>query len=117
MAQYIENLKLWATGWRKFDQITFKAGWSGDQWRWRLLYLFDYGTRVLLGGAVVSWSRWFYDNRDRYQWAKFIDRLLNHVEDNHGANSGPELWGSKDTGVANLLGVLALMALLLWWVA
>lgn len=114
MAQYIENLRLWATGWARFDELRFKAGWSGDSWRWRLLYLFDQGTRVLLGGAVVTWSRWFHDNRDRYGWAKFCDRLLNHVEHHHGANSGPVLWGSKDTAGAHLVPLLAL-AVLWWW--
>jgi hypothetical protein len=116
MRQYIKNLKLWGTGWSKFDELQFKAGWSGDSWRWRLLYLIDHGTRVLLGGAVVTWSRWFYDNRDKYGWAKFLDRLLNHIDSGHGADSGPELWGSKDTAIAHVLPLVALagLAWVLW---
>lgn len=115
MPQYLTNLKLWGTGWQKFDQLQFKAGWRGDQWRWRALYLFDQGTRVLLGGAVVTWSRWFHDNRDKYGWAKFCDRLLNHVEHHHGENSGPILWGSRDTAAAHLVPLMLVMALLWWW--
>jgi hypothetical protein len=115
MAQYIENLKLWALGWQKFDELLFDEGWGGDQWRWRLLYLLDHGTRCLMGGAVVTWSRWFHDNRDKYGWAKFCDRLLNHVEHRHGENSGPILWGSKDTSGAHLVPLMLVMALLWWW--
>lgn len=115
MAQYIENLRLWATGWARFAELRFKAGWAGDQWRWRALYLIDHGTRVLLGGAVVTWSRWFYVNRDKYGWAKFCDRLLNHVEHKHGQKSGPVLWGSKDTAGAHIVPLIVL-ALLLWLV-
>lgn len=115
MAQYIKNLKLWATGWQKFDQLLFDEGWGGDQWRWRALYLLDHGTRCLMGGAVVTWSRWFHDNREKYGWAKFCDRLLNHVEDDHGEDSGPVLWGSKDTEVAHLLPLLVLAALAAAW--
>lgn len=117
MGQYIANLRLWWAGWSKFDTLRFDPGWAGNQWRWRALYLLDHGTRCLLGGAVVTWSRWFYDNRDKYGWASFCDRLLNHVSDGHGENSGPVLWGSKDTEGAHLVPLLLLMAFLLWWVS
>lgn len=117
MGQYVTNLKLWWTGWGKFGELRFDPGWSGDQWRWRALYLLDHGTRVLLGGAVVTWSRWFYDNRNKYGWAKFCSRLLNHVEASHGENSGPVLWGSDDTEAAHLIPLLLLMAGLLWWIS
>ena len=72
-----------------------------------------YSTR-LTGGAVVSWSRWFYDNR-QYRIPRFFDRLLNHFEEGHGRSAGPPLWGTQDCSplfrcaavALVLLGVLA----------
>jgi hypothetical protein len=93
---YFTNIRAWLTGFRRFDELTFEAGWSADSLRWWLLYAIDYGSHVLTGGAVVSWSRWFYDNREKYRVANFFDRLLNHFEDGHGRSAGPALWGTVD---------------------
>jgi hypothetical protein len=94
--RYVKNLRAWRTGFSRFGELKFHAGWSADQWRWRLLYALDYGSHVLSGGACVTWSRWFYDNRDKYRLAAFMNRLLNHFEEDHGKNAGPVLWGTKD---------------------
>lgn len=116
MSNYIHNLRLWLTGFGWFGQLTFRAGWSAESWKWRVLYAVDYGSHVLSGGAVVSWSRWFYDNRDRYRVARFLDRLLNHFEDNHGRSAGPALWGTKDCAMKyRLLGAGALTSAWFLW--
>jgi hypothetical protein len=39
------------------------------------------------------------------------------VEHHHGANSGPVLWGSKDTEYAHVIPLMLLAALAAWWVA
>ena len=113
---YLHNLRAWLTGFRRFGEIRgWKNGWSADSWQWRLLYLFDYGSHVLSGGAVVSWSRWFYDNR-QYRIPRFFDRLLNHFEDGHGRSAGPPLWGTKDCDVKQrLLAIGALVAAWFLW--
>jgi len=93
---YLINLKLWALGFGRADEIKFKPGWSASDKRWLALYLLDYGTHVLTGAAVVSWSRWFYDNKATNRFAAFMNRLLNHLDAQHGAMAGPALWGTKD---------------------
>lgn len=105
--RYFSNIKAWATGWSRFGELTFKAGWSATYLLWWLLYLFDYGSHVMAGGAVVSWSRWFYDNRETNKVAKFFDRLLNHFEEGHGRSAGPPLWGTKDCEMKYRLLVVA----------
>lgn len=95
MGRYARNLRLWLTGFRRFKELTFRAGWSADSLRWWLLYSIDYGSHVLTGGAVVSWSRWFYDHREQ-RIPGFFNRLLNHAEDGHGRIAGPALWGTVD---------------------
>jgi hypothetical protein len=96
------NLRAWLDGFGRFDEISFKAGWSGKSPAWLILYALNYGTRVLTGGACVSWSRWFYEHSPDYRWAKFVTRLLNKLDSNHGADSGPPLWGTQDTAWAVL---------------
>jgi hypothetical protein len=114
--RYFTNIVLWYTGFSWFDGLPFKRDWTADSWKWRLLYTIDYGSHVLTGGAVVSWSRWFYDNREKYKVAKFFDRLLNHFEDNHGRSAGPPLWGSKDCAMRyRLLTIGALLAAWFLW--
>lgn len=109
---YISNLRLWLTGFGRFGELRFYAGWSADQWRWRLLYAIDYGSHVLTGGAVVTWSRWFYDHRER-PIPGFFNRLLNHFEDDHGKHAGPPLWGTKDcNGWLRMIGVVLAIALI-----
>ena len=96
MSNYLRNLKIWLLGWGRFDQIAFKSGWGPKSPAWFALYAIDYGTRVLTGGACVSWSRWFFEYRARYRWAKFIDRILGHIDPQHGEHAGPPLWGTRD---------------------
>lgn len=100
MSQFRTNLTQWWRGWRHFDRIRFKPGWAGNQLRWVLLYGLNYGTRVLTGGACVSWSRWFYLHRERYRLAKFATRFLNKFDDDHGRSAGDALWGTRDTAWA-----------------
>lgn len=97
MSRYTDNLKAWAAGWGRFDEINFKAGWSGKSPRWWLLYGLNYGTRVLAGGACISWSRWFHLTRDVYPASRFMDRLLSRIDSDHGAGAGPPLWGTAET--------------------
>jgi hypothetical protein len=111
---YFTNIRAWLTGFRRFDELAFRAGWSAESWKWWLLYFADYGTHVLTGGAVVSWSRWFYDNREKYRVANFFDRLLNHFEDGHGRSAGPALWGTVDCSWRTRLVATAVIALLLF---
>lgn len=115
---YINNVKAWASGFGRFDEISFKPGWSAKSPAWWLLYAFNYGTRVLSGGACVSWSRWFYLN-SQHSWAKLITRLLNKLDGGHGEEAGPPLWGTEDTGFAKEGAIVfwgALIGLLLWLV-
>ena len=111
---YFANIRAFITGFSRFGELTFKAGWSADSWQWTFLYAIDYGSHVLTGGAVVSWSRWFYDNREKYRIANFFDRLLNHFEDGHGRSAGPALWGTVDCSWRTRLVVAAVIVLLLF---
>jgi hypothetical protein len=114
--RYFSNVKLWYAGFDRFGELKFQAGWSADSWQWTFLYAIDYSTHVLTGGAVVSWSRWFYDNRNEYRVAKFMDRLLNHFEEGHGRSAGPPLWGTKDCAMKyRLLGAGALISAWFLW--
>jgi hypothetical protein len=83
---YFRNIKLFLLGFRWFDRLKFRAGWSADSWKWRLLYWIDYGSHTLSGGAVVSWSRWFYDkidsNNDRA--IERFEALSKQMTDQHG---------------------------------
>lgn len=105
MKQLLLNLRLFLTGFAKLNGLTYQPGWGPKSFG--LVYLIDYGSHVLTGAAVVSWSRWFYENRKRYHWAAFCNRLLNHLDDDHGAESGPALWGSVDCEPAVRLALVA----------
>lgn len=35
---YLTNIRAWLTGFARFGELTFKAGWSADSLRWWLLY-------------------------------------------------------------------------------
>ena len=94
MGQYFYNLRNFLSGLLKLDTIKYKPGWN--RWTFLPLYIVDYGTHVLTGAAVVSWSRWFHDNRDKSRIAKFFDRSLNYADEDHGAKAGPTLWVTKD---------------------
>ena len=114
----VVSLNEYRPGWG----IEYKPGWG--PWRFLLVYILDYGTRVHTGGAVVSWSRWWWERRQKYGHANLLSRLLNHLDENHGARAGGALWGTEDTGwalVGGLVfwaGLLALVGWLLWrWLA
>lgn len=92
---YLRNLSQWFLGLFRLGRISYKENWNA--WKFAPLYLVNYGTHVLCGGACVSWSRYFHDNRDR-QPQRFMDRTLGWLDPNHGAETGPALWGTKDTG-------------------
>lgn len=98
---YPSNVKAWWQGFTRFGEIRFRRGWSATSWRWRALYWADYGTRVLTGGACVSWSRWWYERRKKLGSAGFMTRILNHLQEQHGARAGSALWGTQDTSWAN----------------
>jgi hypothetical protein len=93
MQHYRENVRLWWTGFGKLQTLSYKPGWGPG--RFLLLYALDYGTHVVLwGGAVVSWSRFSYDERRRYGMARLVNAVLNAFDRGHGAEAGPALWGS-----------------------
>jgi hypothetical protein len=92
MMQYLINLRLWWVGFRRLGELTYLPGWT--PLRFFPVYLLNHGTRVLTGGACSSWSRWFYENRDKLRFAKFMDRLLNKFDTHHGAESGEVMWGT-----------------------
>lgn len=102
---YIRNVKAWGKGFGRFDEISFKPGWSAKSPGWWFLYTLNYGTRVLSGGACVSWSRWFYLHSQN-PVAKFITRILNKLDDSHGEQAGPPLWGTEDTPFAKAGAVI-----------
>lgn len=110
---YFTNLWLWLAGFTRFDEIEFKPGWSASSPAWWALYLVDYGTHVLTGGAVVSWSRWAFENRARYRVAKFVDRFLGKFDPQHGEHAGPALWGTRDCELGIRLVTGGLLVLLL----
>jgi hypothetical protein len=120
---YKHNVLTWLRGWRKFDEIAFLPGWSGGSPLWWLLYALNHGTRTLSGGAVVTWSRWFYLNREKYRAAAFMTRLLNHFDQDHGRESADPLWKTTDTewaargAVAFWCVATPLVAWLLGWLA
>jgi hypothetical protein len=35
---YFTNIRAWLTGFRRFDELAFRAGWSAESWKWWLLY-------------------------------------------------------------------------------
>lgn len=90
--QYFINVKAWLVGFTKLGELDYFPGWNA--WKFFPVYLLNHGTRVLTGGACSSWSRWFYENRN-LRVAKFMDRLLNKFDTNHGKESGGVLWGTK----------------------
>lgn len=114
------NVKAWWAGWGQEPDDGFKPGYSWKSPLWLAIYGLDYGTRVLTGGACVSWSRWWYDRRRQLGSAGFATRLLNHLQANHGRNSGGPLWGTADTGWAirgaTIFwgGLLVLLAWIAW---
>ena len=94
------NMKAFLTGYLRFGEIDFKPGWDGYQLRWLLLYTCNYGTRVLTGGACVSWSKWFYLTRETVWLSKVMTRVLNFLDPKHGYEAGPILWETTDTRYA-----------------
>lgn len=112
MRQYLFNIRAFIAGFSRLGDLQYKNGWG--PWKFLPIFIFDYGSHVLTGGAVVSWSRWFYDNRERYRIANFFDRLLNHFEEGHGRSAGPALWGTRDCALrSRALTIGALFAA--WW--
>jgi len=95
---YLHNIRQWLTGfvwlWTR-DGISYKTGWG--PLLFLPVYLFNYGTRVLTGGACVSWSKWFYLNRNEDRLANLVTRLLDRLDWQHGYRAGPILWNTTDT--------------------
>jgi hypothetical protein len=103
----------------KYDQpnvqIMYREGWG--PWRFLPLYLIDYGTKVLLGGACVSWSRWFFDNQYKWKIAGWINKALDRVDRGHGMRAGPTLWGTQSVrGPLRVVIVVGWLALIFWLV-
>lgn len=94
---YFTNLGKYLAGFMLLGTIRYKPGWNALYFF--PLYVFDYGSHVLTGGAVISWSRWFHEHREINRVAKFFDRFLNKFDDKHGAESGPALWGTQDCSI------------------
>lgn len=91
--QYFTNVGRWISGFFLLGKLRYKPGWNA--WKFFPVYLLNYGTRVLTGGACSSWSRWFYENRGTFRPAKFMDRLLEKFDTNHGQDSSEALWDTK----------------------
>lgn len=94
LANFTKNLRLFIEGFGLLDELQYKPNW--DKWKFLPLYIFDYGTRVAVGGAIVSWSRWFYLNRKTNRFAAFMNRGLNHLDMRHGELAGRPLWLTVD---------------------
>lgn len=109
MKQYILNLKAWATGFARLGELDYFPGWN--VWKFLPVYLLNHGTRILTGGACSSWSRWFYENRSKLRFAKFMDRLLNKFDSNHGQDAGGVLWGTVSLPLWQQAGLSACYAL------
>jgi len=110
---YLKNLAAFIRGCGRLGTLTYKPGWSPV--RFLPLYLVDYGTHVLTGGAVVSWSRWCYEHRATNRVAAFINRALGHVDEQHGQLAGPALWSTTDCAPPVRIVVTAAWAALLAW--
>jgi hypothetical protein len=96
MKAYFTNYWLWLDGFSRFNQLSFKTGWSGKQPRWWLLYLLDYGFCVIfLAGPVCTVSRYAQEHRSGWLWDKLLD-VLDRIDTDHGQLSGPALWGSEE---------------------
>ena len=89
---HLENIMLWITGFWHLSELHYKSGWG--PWLYLPVYILDVGTHVLVGGAVVTWSRWSYENRHK-DIAGFLKRILNHIQAHHAEDSAPALWGSR----------------------
>jgi len=113
VTNYIHNLIQFLLGFTRLHLVKYKPKWS--PWKFLPVYIFDYGTHVLTGGAVVSWSRWFYDHRQTNRVAAFINRLLGHAQKNHGQLSGPPLWGTVDCSFVVRCSLCAGWAFLIIW--
>lgn len=88
--QYLVNVGMWVAGFALLPTITYFPGWN---WlKFLPVYLLNHGTRVLTGGPVVSWSRYLYDVSGEHRLAKFLTRLMNIVDDDHGEESGQSMW-------------------------
>lgn len=95
---YFLNLKLFLLGFAKLQTLDYKPGWTAR--KFFLLYLFDYGFCVLMGGPVVSVS-----------W--YVGEYFN-VPGAHFARAGEPLWESVRSPPWVRVVVPALWAWLLW---
>jgi hypothetical protein len=118
LPHYRHNVALFFKGFRKLDEIKLFEGWN--TLFFGLLYALNYGTHVILwGGAVVSWSRFSYENRKTYKMARWVDWLLNAVDDDHGKEAGKALWGSVPTPsaearIVRAFWIVLTVAILAW---
>ena len=100
MRNYLLNVKLWLTGFRRLGTITYKPGWN--RWTFLPLYLLDYGLCVIvLAGPVTSISQ--------YAEAHWFSSY-------HGAHAGPPLWGTvrSPVGVRVAVPLIWLVLLTVW---
>jgi hypothetical protein len=116
MREYFHNVKTWVWGFTQLgkDKIPggYKEGWGPV--KFFPVYLFNIGTNVLTGGAVSTWSRSFYEYRKKgNRIAKFLDRLLGKLDDNHGEESAPAYWGTAALPWHRRLIIVATWALVI----
>ena len=112
MKTLLVNLKAYVLGFGKLSTLKYKPGWTRN--RFLLVYIFDHGTHVLTGAGIVSWSRWFYDHRKTNRIAAFLNRFLDHLDRDHGAEAGPALFGTVDCSLPVRIGLGVFWVVLLW---
>lgn len=93
--RYPRNILLWLFGFTQLGTLDYKPGWNA--WKFLPVYLIDCGLNVITGGAVCTISRRAQDHRSGWAWDKLLD-VIEKFDRDHGALSGPPLWGSKECG-------------------
>lgn len=94
MIEYLRNIRLWLRGFRRLDDLNYKAGWSASSFL--PLYLLDVGACVvLLAGPVCTVTRYAQMHRSGAAWDKLLD-VLERFDAEHGQRSGPVMWGSVE---------------------
>ncbi len=111
MKTYLINVWVWLSGFWELDRLAYKPGWTPA--KFALVYLLNHGTHVVLtGSAVVPWSWGIRRRRLAGQrFPKFMDRLLNYLENDHGGKVPGPLWDTEYCGGKTRLVIISLWAI------